>query len=468
MGGNRRRRSLSRAAVLSLCVLAAAFCQGADKPLAVYSADVRARVVGKLREVLSNGNRVDRLEGTVTFSGGGRFFIQSGEDGLKIRTAAGRLPKPGERVAVVGTPSLEGGRVVFSARSWEVLGRGEVPEPRPVSAEELVDAEVGLDGRRIAVRGRAIGLTESGFAMNVGGIPINIAADELPDFLGDCERTSPEVDVVGVVEQLLDSSALLGDEQTVMGVKVDVASPRDIVLRTDLAYLAARRDATFVIAFAALLSVLTIGLVAFLVVIFRQRRGLFRTRTIMAERKRMADDIHDTIEQHLVGAGMLLKIGRIDEVQGVLVRAKREIRDIVWGLKNDDMMRLSPAEMIRNLAHDENTKGIYRVATRLEGLPPRLDAAAMRDLSLIVRETIGNAVKHGGAKHIAISSEAVGKDGWMMCLSNDGTPFDPQTAPGAKEGHFGIAGMKQRALRLGATLDIEHRGKGMVVILRSA
>jgi signal transduction histidine kinase len=174
----------------------------------------------------------------------------------------------------------------------------------------------------------------------------------------------------------------------------------------------------------------------------------------MAERKRMADDLHDTIEQHLVGAGMMIKMNRLKEAEGVLVRAKREIRDIVWGLKNDDMMRMTPAEMLRELARVENEKGICRVATGLAGLPQQMDAARMRDLSLIVREAIGNAIKHGGARHVAIATDAAGGgDGWLLRVANDGAPFDPAKAPGATEGHFGLEGMRQRARRLGATLD---------------
>jgi len=457
-------RVIRRAGVLLAGLMAAAACRGEGKSIGDYAEDVRGRVSGKIREALSNGGRTDEISGTVTFAGGGRFFVQGEEDGLKV-LLKGKPPSEGERVRILGAPSLEGGSVVFVAREWTALGKSAVPAPRPASASELIDVESRLDGRRIAVRGRAIGLTESGFALNVDGMPINVVADELPDFLGDCERTHPAVRVVGAAELLFDTSALLGNEASVMGVKVNVASPQDIELEVDLDYLAAKRDAVFLLASVGLVAVLAAGLVLFLVVIFRQRRGIFRTRTIMAERKRMADDIHDTIEQHLVGAGMLLRINRIEEAQGVLVRAKREIRDIVWGLKNDDMMRLSPAEMIRQLAHEENVKGLYRVDTKLDALPAQMDAAAMRDLSLIVRETIGNAVKHGGAKHIAISSDPAEGGGWLMRISNDGAPFDPQTAPGAKEGHFGVEGMKQRARRLGATLDIERRGKGMVVIL---
>lgn len=439
----------------------------ADRPaLGDYLSSVRARVVGKVREALDAGQDRTEVSGTVTCAIQDAFFLQNGDTGVKV-LAAGSLPKAGRRVSVSGAPSLEGGRIVFVAKDWSDLGAGEMPLARTVSSVELTDPDPqeGVNWRRISLEGRAIGVTEGGFALTVDDVPVNVRTDALPDFLSDCDRTHPKVKVTGVVEQVLDPSVLLGKTGYVMGVKVDVESESDIVLKPDLAYLVACRDRRFEVGVATALGVLALGVLVFLVVVFRQRRGLFRTRTIMAERKRMADDIHDTIEQHLVGAGMLLKIGRLKEAQDVLVRAKREIRDIIWGLKNDDMMRLSPAEMIRQLAHEENTKGLYCVDTRLEGLPATMDAAAMRDLSLVVRESIGNAVKHGGAKKIAISCDSTRDGGWLLRISNDGTPFDPKTAPGAKDGHFGLEGMKQRARRIGADLRFEPRGSGMVLVL---
>ena len=168
----------------------------------------------------------------------------------------------------------------------------------------------------------------------------------------------------------------------------------------------------------------------------------------------MAGGSQGSLEQHLVGAGMLLQLGRKKEAVEILQRAKREMRDVVWGLKNDDMMRLTPAEMIREFARSENRKGVYRVDCRLQGLPEHLDAQAMRDLSLIVREAVGNAVKHGRARKIAIAAAECVEGGWRLRISNDGTPFDPANAPGVEEGHFGIEGMKARARRLGAKLSI--------------
>ena len=433
--------------------------------LGTYADETRARVASKIREALDGKGAPAAVSGTVTYAANGVFFLQRDTDGLKVH-ATGRLPAVGDEVAIEGAPSLEGGHVVFVAKDWKRIGEGEIPEALAVKSDDLVNGEgKTVNALRVTVKGRTIGATENGFAMNVDGVPVNVMLSSMPDFLSDCDRTHPVVSVTGIAELMLDQSILLGREGYVMGVKIDVAAPEDIVLKPDLAYLAACRDKMVVLASWSFAGVLAIGVIVFLVVIFRQRRGMFRTRTIMAERKRMADDIHDTIEQHLVGAGMLLKINRIAEAQDILARAKREIRDIVWGLKNDDMMRLTPAEMLRNLTHEENTKGLYRVDTKLDGLPLSLDAAAMRDLSLIVRESIGNAVKHGGAKKIAISSDRMEDGGWRLRISNDGEPFDPETAPGAKEGHFGLEGMKQRARRIGANIRFERRGKGMVLIL---
>ena len=432
-----------------------------------YAEEVRGRVVEKLNEALSGEGHSAEVSGVVTFAADGRFFLQKDDDGLKVM-AKGPLPAVGDVVTVEGSPSLEGGRVVFVAAQWRKTSTAPLPPPRAVSLDELVfvgGKQKSVNWLRVVVAGRVIGVTENGFAVNVEGVPVNVMTDSDHDFLVDADLTHPKVMVRGVVELMLDQSALLGRGNDVIGVKVNVASPSDLTLVPDALYLARRRGRLVTSVSLAVAAVLAAVLVVFAALFLRQRRRLFRSRTIIAERKRMADDLHDTIEQHLVGAGMLLKLGRMKEAQDALVRAKRETRDVVWGLKNDDMMRLSPAEMLRRLAHDETAKGICRVETRLEGLPAKFDAASMRDLSLIVREAIGNAVKHGGAHKVAISSEPVGNGGWLLRIANDGAQFDPDSAPGAAEGHFGLEGMRQRARRLNAVIAFAKRKGGMVVEL---
>lgn len=434
-----------------------------------FSDEVRDRVVAKVAEALGDRRAASaEIAGVVTFVGEDFLFLQRGDDGLKIELHGDGPPVAvGDVVSVSGAPSLEGGRILLRAKTLEKTGAEPLPEPRAVTRDELVEpgAEgVDVNWLRVTVEGRAIGLAERGFVLDVSGVPVNVMCADVPGFLSDASHTHPKVRVSGVVEQLLDPSVWLGRAGYVMGVKLHAVGA-DVALVPDLAYLAARRTRLFVFGVSAVSAALAALLLAFAVLAVRQRRRLFRSRTLMAERKRMADDLHDTIEQHLVGAGMLMKLGRLKEAESVLVRAKREIRDIVWGLKNDDMMRLSPAELLRQLAHDENTKGLCRVDTRLAGLPPQMDAAQMRDLSLIVREAIGNAIKHGGAKKVALTADPGAGGGWLLRLANDGTPFDPATAPGAAEGHFGLEGMRQRARRLGATLSFAQRDGWTVLSL---
>lgn len=447
--------------MFSSLILAAAVGLGA------FSSGVKTEIEKTISRMLADGDRAAEIEGTVTASGDGSFFVQDGTDSLKVVLDGDVMPVPGERIAVAGTPALEGGRVVMVAKSWRTTGRAELPEPLTPSPSDLTEnGGRGVNGMRVRLEGRAIEVTENGFAMEVEGIPVTVSVKDAPFFVRQCGELRPLVRVTGVVELILDQSVLFGRREYVLGVKLAVNSADDIELEPDLVYLVNLRDMKVRVAVYATVGALACGLVVFLVIIFRQRRRHFRTATLMAERKRMADDIHDTIEQHLVGAGMLIQLGRDKEARDVLTRAKAELRDIIWGLKNDDMMRLSPAEMLRQTAELETKRGLVRISTEIDGLPDRMSASEMRDLSLIVREAIGNAVKHGGAKNVAVTCESRKDGGWLLRIANDGAPFDPATAPGAIDGHFGLEGMRERAKRLGAEIGIENDRHWTVVSVR--
>jgi len=462
-----RPRTGGRSGFCAVGLLAAV----ATLSLSDYSERVKSEVEAQIRQTLGVNESADRLQGVVSLVTDDCFFLQGEEDAMKVLRAGGEKIAPGERVEIAGRPSLEGGRVVFVAKTVRTLSRDCLPAPMPAKGADLVfvartdaDRRRDINWRRVALSGRVIGLTESGFAMEVDGIPVTVASQALPDFMHDAERTRPPVRVVCVPELILDQSTLFGRPRDVIGVKAHISGPEDVTLVPDLRYRLNCRESLVRRAAFALIAVLGAALLVLFGFLVRQARRQLRTSTLMRERRRMADDLHDTIEQHLVGAGMLLQVGRTKEAREILVRAKREMRDIVWGLKNDDMMRLSPAEMIREYVREENRKGVTRLDAKLVGLPEHLDASQMRDLSLILREAVGNAVKHGGARKIALASDPL-DGGWMLRIANDGAPYDPTKAPGAAEGHFGLEGMKARARRLGAELTIAvDRGRTVVAL----
>ncbi len=318
-----------------------------------------------------------------------------------------------------------------------------------VTGAQLMDDD--FDGRTVEAEGRVIGLTESGFAMKVDEIPLTVLFEESPLFLRGASITHPRVRVRGTLEQVHGTTAL-GGAEGVVGLRLRPDGEGGVLLKVDFLFLFNPFT----------LSVLVLILLAYLVNLGRRQ---LKSRTLVAERRRMAEDLHDTIEQHLVGAGMLLQLGRNREAREILLLAKREMRDIVWGLRNDDLMRLTVAEMIRVFAKAETKKGLCRVETRLKGLPDRLPPRAMRDLSLILREAVGNALKHGRARKIAVVADTPPDGGWRLRVANDGAPFDAGCALGPQDGHFGVAGMKERARRLGGELTLTREGDRTVVTL---
>ena len=443
-----------------------AFGASAEREVSLkeYTADTRARLMKSVGEIF--GDIDAEVRGVVTYAADGVFFLQEDSSGIKV-LFEGQPPKVGTRLRVRGVPTLEGARIAFRAKMIEPAGApGKLPEVIFPEAARLVSNDNdSCNWVRAQIRGQVIGLTSNGFAVQVEELPVNVIAETDFEFLSGCEYTHPTVEITGVLEQVLDPSSLLGDD-VVLGIKLYVGDADRAELKPDALYLLRCREGAFHYVAIAVAALLLLALLLALYFVLRQHRRLLRSRAVAAERKRMADDLHDTIEQHLVGAKMLVSLGRSREAEEVLVRAKREIRDIVWGLKNDEMTRLKPADFLREFAKTENQKGLYRVEVKPgEALPGKLDASRMRDLALIVREAIGNAVKHGGAKHIAIAADPRDGGGWILRIGNDGAAFEPSAALGPAEGHFGLEGMRERARRLGGELSFARRKTGMVLVL---
>jgi signal transduction histidine kinase len=444
-----------------------------------FSRDTRREIEERIEHSLKSMPQVSSVSGTVTFAKDDFFFLQDGDEALKILHNKTISPKPGDVVSASGRPILEGGRLVLEAADLKKVGSSQLPMARSALSDQLVYAEGGerdINWLRVEVTGRAMGLTENGFSLDINGLPVSVAISKIPDFIEDCKTTHPEVSVKGVAELFLDQSVLFGRDRYVIGVRICVVSPEDVILKPDIGYFVRKRERRIMTGLIFVVVILGVGLLVLAFFAERHKRMRLGAEAVMGERKRMADDLHDTIEQNLAGAGMLLKLARmpqnnlpdvvdrtLQEAQDVLLRSKHEMRDIVWGLKNDDMMRLHPCEAIAKLSLTETRKGLFKVRSRIKGLPQGMTPSQLRDLSLIIREAIGNATKHGGARKIAIVSNALNNGWWRLCIANDGEAFDRSSVPGPDQGHFGLEGMNERARRIGAKLDFSTK-RGWTIV----
>jgi signal transduction histidine kinase len=86
-------------------------------------------------------------------------------------------------------------------------------------------------------------------------------------------------------------------------------------------------------------------------------------------------------------------------------------------------------------------------------LEDRLPLAAEEVLYRIAQEALHNVVKHAAARQVRV--EVGPFDGGVrMRVEDDGKGFDPATVP---DGHLGLAGMRARAERVGATFACESQ-----------
>lgn len=254
---------------------------------------------------------------------------------------------------------------------------------------------------------------------------------------------------------------------------LDIAGDEDIEIPAPRDY---RNEA--IIALSAIL-VLVMG--ALLLLWARQRRERHAARAVAAERRRMATDLHDTIEQYLAGVKILLTAAsdpasspentraKIAQAEDMLVYAKNEVRLAVMDLRQDGEQK-SLKQALGEIADGVKRSGAVKVRLALRALPANLPPGDIQNLLMIVREAVTNALKHGKAKNIAIVSDPIevshrGGQGFALRVLNDGEPFEREKALGPQTGHFGLAGMEERAHKSGFDLSFGMEGRWTCVRL---
>ncbi|MDQ4106084.1 MAG: ATP-binding protein, partial [Actinomycetota bacterium] len=87
-----------------------------------------------------------------------------------------------------------------------------------------------------------------------------------------------------------------------------------------------------------------------------------------------------------------------------------------------------------------------------EGFPEELPEQAGTELLRILQEALTNARRHSGARNVRVTLRAERDEG-LLKVADDGRGFDPETTPGG----MGLAGMRERALALGGSMEVESR-----------
>ena len=71
----------------------------------------------------------------------------------------------------------------------------------------------------------------------------------------------------------------------------------------------------------------------------------------------------------------------------------------------------------------------------------------------MIRELVSNAIRHGRATKIRVAGEYCGGT-LSFSVCDNGCGFDPDNCAGPSQGHFGLAGVRERAERLDGTVEV--------------
>ncbi|MBV9797716.1 MAG: hypothetical protein JO039_06700, partial [Solirubrobacterales bacterium] len=195
----------------------------------------------------------------------------------------------------------------------------------------------------------------------------------------------------------------------------------------------------------------------------RQERAV-RARMVraaeIAERQRVARDLHDGIAQDLAfiaahGPWMAEALGAEHPVTVAARRALAVSRGTISDLSDSDSMTTRDA--LEAIAYE--LRGRFQMAIAVDAdVHADLPSDSREHLLRIAREAIANAGRHGRAKNVLVSLRQT-RNGLALRIRDDGCGLRSVTPSGSLEG-FGLRSMRERAATLGGQLNVRERGSG--------
>jgi signal transduction histidine kinase len=196
-----------------------------------------------------------------------------------------------------------------------------------------------------------------------------------------------------------------------------------------------------------------------------EQRSSFLKDERQAERKRIARELHDTLLQGL--QGVLLEVELFSQTSMLTAeqrertaKIERQLRDIVTDGRDAICALRSPVDerdwmaVILDMGDRLAMESKIGFSLCIKGSPWKLQPKARIEVLAIVRESLRNAFEHSHAQDIRVVLNYA-KRGLRISIRDNGIGVSEQYVQlRQKEGHWGIAGMRERTAKLGGRLII--------------
>ena len=193
-----------------------------------------------------------------------------------------------------------------------------------------------------------------------------------------------------------------------------------------------------------------------------------RLKECVAERRRIAQDLHDTVPKGTVSAAMQLHVAmdqlppnsaaslRSSRVLELMRHVMQQGRNAVRGLRSSKVDSDDLAQALSRIPQDLGIEVQIDFQVIVVGSPRKLNPLIRDQVYHIGRELLVNAFRHSRAGCIEVELQYAP---WRfrIVVRDDGCGIDPQMLHAAREAHWGLPGMRERAQRVGASLTVWSR-----------
>lgn len=430
-----------------------------------------------------------KISGLVTYHNGGLLVVQGDSAGVRVRSESIEA-QPGDRVVAIGFPESQGECISLVEAIVRKTGERAIAAVTEPKLDELQDGK--QDAQLVRLRGQMINQYVSGpnqiFELQSGR---GIVRAILPKQSARSETVpvGSIVEVTGVCwserfDERTPDTGLAG-QALVTSFELLLRTPADILVR-DLPPWWTWEHAAITI--GTLLFVLAAAL---LWIRTLRRKVAQRTHELevamgklereteisatLAERNRLAGELHDGLEQGLSGIMMQLDgleaklaenspdaMRHLKLARNMVRFSRTEVRHSLWDWKSPALDNKDLGAALSHIATQMSVGSLARVTVDVSGTPAPLPPAKEHHLLRIGQEALNNALKYAGATAITISL-AYSEESIRLSVHDDGKGFAPETVQGSA-GHLGLQNLRSRARKMGGRLTISSSpGQGTTI-----
>ena len=434
--------------------------------------DVNSIQLTRLSDILALGRHA--ATGRIVAVWNGSHALLKQDDGKIVDLELAQTPPPlyGERVRAVGLPESDLFRINLVHVAWTRLAPPSADDSKaiPISPKNITHTRQGYElidtsyhGQPVSIDGvvRSIPDDESHLIhveCNGALVPVNASAEPaLLEKIGVGYRIRACGTCVIEHEERHQSSAF----PRLKGFLIVLRTPADITILAHPPWWTPARLLGVIGTLLAVLVGILIWNTALRRLAIRKGRELMReqighvkAKLKTEERTRLAVELHDSLAQNLTGVSLEIdtaaKVADEDHTAmmahlGVASRALKscrdELRNCLWDLRNRALEEDTMDAAIRQTLAP-HAAGV-EVSVRFNVPRARISDNTAHAILRIIRELALNGIRHGGATKIRVAGSIEG-DRMLFSVRDNGRGFDPDSAPGFADGHYGLLGIRER------------------------